>query len=190
MLDVLRRLTSVTIAFALSGSPAVIAACMTLCLPGSVAAKTQGGGAAHHGHDGAAHQVIAPAADREASPAPHAHHDAHAHHSAQATSTQTVIEHHHGIVEHQQGLVSVADDSPAPAPGASLSSSCDDCCPDANAVVAAAGAERASARLLSTPPPARVLASAALLITARDLFAPRPPLSPPAPPRSPLALRI
>lgn len=185
MLDVLRRLTSVTTAFALSGSPALIAACMTLCLQGPVAANSQASGAAHHGHDADARPVAPPTEQHDAS-----HDAAHARHAA-AAADHIVVEHEHGIGEHEHGRASSADRSSAPAPDAFLSSSCDDCCPDADAVVAAAaGAERASARLLSTPPAVSIGVLDAHLIAARATPPPDPLVSPPLPVRAPLALRI
>lgn len=156
------RMTSFVMAFALSGSPAVLTACMPLCLdsPMAAASAMDGTQADHEGHGAVAEPAAA---------SPHAHHGTAA--SAQATA-------------------SLASASPLAQSDARLVGSCDSCCV-AGPVAFAAGpsVERAAGKAFAT---ARVAAVTLFQesVATHAAAPPRPPVPPPSPTRAPLALRI
>jgi hypothetical protein len=159
--SVAHRLTSVVIAVVLSGSPAVLSACMALCFGGQTPANATE--LAHEGHDGHA-AVTAPAA---ASP--------HAHHGPEASP---------------QPPASVADRSPRAPSHARLVSTCDNCCiAGPVAFAAVAGVERTNGKSLGLTPTAAVMLFQAS-VAAYAAVPSSPPVPPPSPTRAPLALRI
>jgi hypothetical protein len=148
-------------AFALSGPPAVLAACMALCLDSPMAGASATGGtpAGHSGH-GAMNEPTAAS--------PHAHHGT-------AASTLTA---------------SVANESPLAPLDARLVGSCDSCCVDGPLAIAAGpGVERADGRVFAMAPAVSV-ASFRLSAATHAAAPPSPPVPPPSPTRAPLALRI
>jgi len=158
-----KRLTSLAIAIALSGSPAVLSACMALCLPGvdTAASNTDSQSAGH-----AAHLAAAPAGASA-----HAHHGSSVSHESAATAPTTASS--HGSAE------------------ARLSTTCTNCCPEGQAVlVAGPGVERTDAKSFSVTSTGSQVAS--FLPTPLGLRAspPNPPVPPPSPTRAPLVLRI
>ena len=158
--SVAHRLTSVVIAVVLSGSPAVLSACMALCFGGQTPANATE--LAHEGHDGHA-AVTAPAA---ASP--------HAHHGPEASP---------------QPPASVADRSPRAPSHARLVSTCDNCCIAGPVAFAAGpGVERPDGKAFATAPPVSVPFQ--VIASTHAAAPPSPPVPPPSPTRAPLALRI
>jgi hypothetical protein len=148
-------------AFALSGSPAVLAACMALCLdsPMAAASAMDGTPADHKDHGVAA---------EPASVSPHADHGT-------AASTQLTA--------------SLASASPLAPSDARLTGCCDSCCVAGPvAFTAGPGVERTDGTAFATAPAVSV---AFHVIAATHAAArPSPPVPPPSPTRAPLALRI
>ena len=160
--SLVHRLTSLALAFALTGSPALLAACMAFCLHGSVEAAT---GAAHpHAGHGAQQAEAAPAASG------HVHHGVSA-----ATDSPGAVT--HDPSQHSTSAVRVAG-------------VCTDCCTSGPLTSAAdLGGERSNAKTFTAVPNVQVASFG--LTTAPDAVSPpRPPISPLSPTRSPLALRI
>jgi hypothetical protein len=154
-----KRLTSVAMVVALSGSPAVLSSCMALCFEAAPIA------AMAHKHDAPAGQT-APAPTAAVMPAGHAHHGA-------ATTP-------------------AAADTRSSAPASStahLGTTCNSCCPDGVAVLAGPGAERTNSHACGAAPMVPV---ARFLVTPSVFGAvpPGPPVSPPAPFKAPLVLRV
>jgi hypothetical protein len=155
------RVTSFVMAFALSGSPAVLSACMALCLDSPVAANTTD--VAKRGHDDHA-AVTEPAAT-----SPHAH---------------------HGTAASPQPVPSVANPSQLAPSDARLVGTCDNCCLGGPVAFAAGpGVERADGKAFAIAPTAAVTLFQ-LSVAAHDAGPLRPPVPPPSPTRAPLALRI
>jgi hypothetical protein len=155
-----RRLTSVAMAVTLSGSPAVLSACMALCVdvPAASASEVPAGG--HHGHG----DVTEPVAG-----SPHAH---------------------HGIAASTGPTAHAADASPMVPPDARLAGDCDDCCIAGTAALPAGpGVPRTDGQALATTP-AVVLAAFQVRARPDQAAPLRPPVPPPSPTRAPLALRI
>jgi hypothetical protein len=100
-------LAAVALAFALSGSPAMLAACMALCVDGPMMTT-----AGHSGHGALAPEVVPEATS-------HAHHD----HGAAATPT----------TERPATHLAVAPQTP----DARLMATCSDCCFDGGSMPAA-----------------------------------------------------
>lgn len=155
------RVISVVLAFALSGSPAVLSACTALCLDSPVsAASLEPAVAGHHGHGAMAE--VAPASP-------------HAHHSSPASP---------------RSVVSTADPSPQAHSAARLIGACDSCCNAGSAaVVAGPGVERTSGQALAMAP-AVAVASFQPSVTTQPAAPPSAPVPPPSPTRAPLTLRI
>ena len=158
-----KRLTSLAIVIALSGSPAVLSACMALCLPGVVtaASDTDSPSAGH-----AAHLAVSPA-----SASAHAHHGSPVSNESATTAPTTASS--HGSSE------------------ARLSATCTNCCPEGQAIlVAGPGVERSDAKFFSASSTVSQMAS--VLPTLRGLGAspPSPPVPPPSPTRAHVVLRI
>ena len=155
------RLTSLVLAFALTGSPALLAACMAFCLHGSVAAATPTTDP-HRGHS--AHSAEADPAAR------HVHHGASAATDAPAATTRAPSQH------------STSD--------ARMAGVCTNCCTGGPLTFAAdLGGERGTAKTFTAVPIVQV-APFGLTPAADDLSPPSPPIPPLAPSRAPLALRI
>lgn len=156
------RLTSLAVALALSGSPAVLAACMALCVESPVTAADQTS-QSHAGHGPHPAEAAVPAAS------------SHAHHGASATQSA-------GAVSHSSTTQESSDTR--------LVATCSNCCVDGQvASTAGLNAERSGANALGAAPSVEV-ASFHLPPAADALSPPRPPTAPPAPTRAPLALRI
>jgi len=158
------RLTSLATVFALSGFPAVLSACMALCVQGVpvVAMAHQDGASAGH----AAH---APA------PMPAAASD-HSHHRSPAAP---------------EPAAAAAESTTSPeAFDARLSATGTNCCPDGVAFAIGTGVARTNAQALVAAP--MVVSVTLVLLTTAVLDAElhSPPVSPPAPSRAPLVLRI
>ncbi|MGE3411021.1 MAG: hypothetical protein AB7L91_02225 [Dehalococcoidia bacterium] len=155
-----RRLTCLAVATVLSGSPAVLSACMALCVDGPVARASapEGTPAGHHQHGVAS----APMASSS--------------HARHAPSTP--------------GAPDAGVTSALPPSAARLSSTCDSCCdagPDA--IVAGLVAGRTAAQAVATAPtPAAVPFHIGASTSVGP--PPSPPVPPPSPTRAPLALRI
>lgn len=155
------RLTSFVMAFALSGSPAVLSACMALCLdsPMVAASATDGMQADHKGHGA----VAEPAAV-----SPHAH---------------------HGTAASTQPTASPVSASPLAQSDARLVGSCDSCCVAGPIAFAAGpGVERTDAKAFATAPAVSVPFQ--VIAATHAAAPPSPPVPPPSPTRAPLALRI
>jgi hypothetical protein len=158
-----QRLTSVAMAFALSGSPAVLSACMALCLDSPVAASANGGTQpGHNGHNGHG-GMTEPAAE-----SPHAHHG--------AAPTQPTA--------------NMATASPLVPSDARLVGSCDNCCVAGPIAFAAGpGVGRTDGKAFATTPAVSVV-SFHLNAATHAATPSSPPVPPPSPTRAPLALRI
>lgn len=156
-----QRLTSVAMAFALSGSPAVLSACMALCLDSPVAASAMGSTQpGHNGHGG----MTEPAAE-----SPHAH---------------------HGTAAPTQPTATVATASPLVPSDARLVGSCDNCCVAGPIAFAAGpGVDRTDGKAFATAPAVSVV-SFHMNAATHAATPPSPPVPPPSPTRAPLALRI
>ena len=154
------RLTCLALAFALSGSPAVLAACMALCVDSPV--KTTAG---HSGHG-------APAPERVPEATSHAHHD---HGAAAAPTTEEPATH-----------VAVAPQTS----DARLMAICIDCCFDGGSMPAAGlRAERRDVNAAPLAAIARPT-SFDLSHAAQAASPPDPPIPPSSAARMPIALRI
>lgn len=155
------RLTSFVMAFALSGSPAALSACMALCLDSPVAASAVGDTQpAHNGHRG----MTEPAAE-----SPHVH---------------------HGTAAPTQPTATVPTASPLLPSDARLVGSCDNCCVAGPIAFAAGpGVERTDGKAFATAPPVSVV-SFHMNAATHAATPPSPPVPPPSPTRAPLALRI
>ncbi len=158
-----KRFTSLAIVIALSGSPAVLSACMALCLQdvATAAAHTDSQSAGH-----AAHLAAAPAGASA-----HAHHGSPVSNESPALATTTALSH---------------DSSDA-----RLSAPCTDCCPEGHAMLVAGRAEeRTDAKSFSATATASQIAS--FLVTPSGLVAspPSPPVPPRSPTRARLVLRV
>ena len=158
----LRQAASLVAVFALSGSPAVLSACMAACLQaGPVALPIEQGASAAH--------APRPAAS---SPAPDVASE-HAHHSSSGS--------------HQS-----SGDRQASPDSSTLSAVCGNCCGDGQTtVIDAVGVERTGAQRLAGASVPAPVPSYLTAIVARRASPPRtPPISPPSPARSSLVLRI
>ncbi len=156
------RLTSLAVALALSGSPAVLAACMALCVESPVTAAAQTS-QAHAGHGAHSAAAAVPAAS------------SHAHHGAAATQSAGAVS--HSSTNHESS-------------DTRLVATCSNCCVDGEvASTAGLNAERSGANALGAAPSVEV-ASFHLPPAAHALSPSSPPTAPPAPTRAPLALRI
>ena len=159
-----KRLTSLAIVIALSGSPAVLSACMALCLQGvaTAASHTDGQSAGHTAH-------VAAAVPAGAST--HAHHGSPVSNESAATASATAA--------------SSRQSSEAP-----LSATCTNCCPEGPAMLAAGlGVERTDAKAFGAAPAIQV-ASFRVSVASHAAAPLRPPVPPPSPTRAPLALRL
>lgn len=156
-----QRLTSVAMAFALSGSPAVLSACMALCMDSPVAASAMGGTQpGHNGHGG----MTEPAAE-----SPHVH---------------------HGTAAPTQPTATVPTASPLVPSDARLVGSCDNCCVAGPIAFAAGpGVDRTDGKAFATAPAVSVV-SFHMNAATHAATPPSPPVPPPSPTRAPLALRI
>lgn len=155
------RLTCLAMAFALSGSPAVLSACMALCLDSPVAASAMGGTQpGHNGHGG----MTEPAAE-----SPHVH---------------------HGTAAPTQPTATVPTASPLVPSDARLVGSCDNCCVAGPIAFAAGpGVDRTDGKAFATAPAVSVV-SFHMNAATHAATPPSPPVPPPSPTRAPLALRI
>lgn len=159
-----KRMTGLALVVALSGSPAVLSACMAVCLQGvaTAASHTDTQATGHAAHVTATVPAVASA---------HAHHASPVSHESAATGLATASS--HDSFERR------------------LSAPCTNCCPEGQAMsVAGPGVERIDTKSFSATPIALRVAS--FLVTSPDLGAspPRPPVSPPSPTRALLVLRI
>jgi hypothetical protein len=157
------QLTCLALAFALSGSPAVLAACMALCAdsPVTMAVQTR-----HAGHGARATEVVPEAA-------PRAHH------------------HNHGVVAAPAVAETAAHLPAAPQPShVRLMATCTDCCPDGEfASAPGLRSERRDVDAASVAATERAT-SFDLSRGVRAALPSSPPIPPTSPARSPLALRI
>ncbi len=155
------RLTSVVMAFALSGSPAVLSACMALCLDSPVAANTTD--ATQAGHED--HAVVT----EPAAASPHAH---------------------HGTAVSPPPAASEANPSPLAPSDARLIGNCDNCCVAGPVGLAAGPAvERTDGKTFAMAPTVAV-ALFQVSVAAAAAPPLKPLVPPPSPTRAPLALRI
>ena len=159
-----KRLTSLAIVIALSGSPAVLSACMALCLQGvaTAASHPDSQSAGHAAHLAA---VVPPGASA------HAHHGAPVSNESAATRPATQLSH--------------------ASSEARLSAPCTNCCPEGQAtMVAGRGVERIDATSFSATPIASQVASFLVTLPGLGASPPSPPVPPPSPTRALLVLRI
>ena len=158
-----KRLTSLAIVIALSGAPAVLSACMALCLQGVVTA------ASHSGN-----QAAGDAGHPAATPAGAA---AHAHHGSPVPA--------------ESAATAPTSASPSDPSEARLSTTCTNCCPEGQAVlVAGTNVERTDAKSVRATTAVSQVASFLLTPLALGASPPSPPVPPPSPTRAPLVLRI
>lgn len=158
------RLTCLALTLALSGSPAVLAACMAVCgaSPRSEALPTAGSEVDHSAHPSASTAATAPA---------------HAHHGASGASHSTA----------SQSTSPASHD----ASQAILTSRCSSCCDDEPVILSAGYRTETSAAQGVTPGHAVPVAPFRLTTrSAGGASPPSPRVSPPLPVRAPLALRI
>ena len=156
------RLTSLALAFALIGSPALLAACMALCLHGSVAVATR---TVH----------------------PHAGHGSHSAESAPAASGHV----QHGVSAATDSPAAMTHTPSQHSPsGARMAGVCTDCCTGGPLTFAADfGGERSNAKTFTAVPIVQV-AWFGLTPVTDAVSPPHPPIPPVSPARAPLALRI
>lgn len=161
-----KQLTSLTTALALSGSQAVLTACMALCLSGVPAA------AASHVDSAAVGQAAHASAPAPAVSSGHAHHAAPATHDANASADER--------------------SSSPEASAARLTSTCNSCCDDGRqvALVAGAGVERPDGHVFGVAAITPQVASFFRPTSARGSSPPSPPVPSPSPITAPLTLRI
>jgi hypothetical protein len=158
-----KRLTSLAIAIALSGSPAVLSACMALCLPGvhTAASDTDTQPAGH----------AAPLAAAPASASAHAHHGSPVSNESAATAPTTAS---------SDGLSETR-----------LSATCTNCCPEGQVIlVVGPGVERTDAKFFSVSSTASQVASVLPTPLGLEASPPSQPVPPPSPTRAPVVLRI
>jgi hypothetical protein len=158
-----KRLTSLAIAIALSGAPAVLSACMALCLPGvgKAPSDTDSQSAGH-----AVHLAVSPASS-----------SAHAHHGSPASNESSAT-------------APTSTSSPG-SPEARLGATCTNCCPDGQGVlVSGPGVERADPKSFSATPTVSQVGSFLLTPLGPGASPPSPPVPPPSPTRAPVVLRI
>lgn len=157
------RFTCLALALALSGSPAVLAACMALCVDNPVTTAAQTG---HADHGARATEVVPEAAPR--------------------------AQHHNHGVEAAPAVAETAAHLPsAPQPShVRLMATCTDCCPDGE--FASAPGLRAELRDVDAASVAATERAASFdLSRAVQAASPSsPPIPPTSPARAPLALRI
>ena len=157
-----KRLTTLAIVIAVSGSPAVLSACMAFCLQGVAHA------ASHPDSQSAGHAADLVAAIPTSASA-HAHHASPVSNESAATATAVS----HDLSE------------------ARLSAPCTNCCLEAQGtMVAGLGVERVDAKAFSATPVASRMASFLVMLPGLGASPPSPPVPPPSPNRAPLALRI
>jgi hypothetical protein len=155
-----RRLTSLAMVFALSGSPAVFAACMALCLQGTplTAVSYQGGTPEQH----VAHALV-PA---QAVASVHSHHGSSASDQSAAKATNGASSDPH------------------------IGALCHGCCPDGVVFGAGLGVERTGLHGLGAAPMVVAMAPFLLTTPVSGVLPHSPPASPSAPPWALLVLRI
>ena len=162
----LTRLTSLTTAIALSGSPAVLSACMALCVQHGQATDSQYGTSVGH---------AAPAPASASAPAP-AVASGHSHHASPAAPTPPA----------SAGKVASTPETSE----AHVAAMCTNCCGDRAALVAGPAVERADSHATGAAPlvvpVARFFLTSAVVGAAPHGW----PVSPPPPSRAPLVLRI
>lgn len=158
-----KRLTGLAIVIALSGSPAVLSACMALCLQDMATASHTDSPSAGH----AAHVTAAVPAGASA----HAHHASPVSNGSAATGSATASS--HDSAERR------------------LSGPCTNCCPQRQAMsVAEPGVERIDTKSFSAAPLASRAASFLVTLPGLGAPSPSPPVSPPSPTKTLLVLRI
>ncbi len=157
-----KRLTSLAIVIALSGSPAVLSACMALCLQDMATASHTDSQLAGH----AAHVAAAPAGA-----------SAHAHHGSPVSNESTAT--------------GPATGSSHASSEGRLGAPCTNCCPEGQAMmVAGLGVERIDAKSFSATTMASRMASFFVTLPGLGASPPSPPVPPPSPTRALLVLRI
>jgi hypothetical protein len=153
--------TSFVMAFALSGSPAVLSACMALCVDSPAIVATS-----------------------------HGTQSGHAGHAAATEPAATSLHAHHGTATPPQASPSVSNPSPLAPSDASLGGTCDNCCAAGPIAFAAGpGLERADGKAFAIASTA-VVTLFPLSVAAHAAGPRRSPAPPPSPTRAPLALRI
>jgi hypothetical protein len=156
-----KRLTSLAIVIALSGSPVVLSACMALCPQGMAIAASDT-------YSQSAHVTAAVPAGATA----HAHHASPVSNESAATGPATASCH----------------DWSAAAP---LRATCTHCCSEGQAILLAGlGVERTDATSFSATPIASWMASFLVTLRGLGASPPSPPVPPPSPTRALLILRI
>lgn len=154
------RLTCFTLALALSGSPAVLAVCMSLCLESAAPESVQAGHSGHGDHS------QPPAAV----PASHEHHGASADRGLDGPPSHASY--------------------PRAAFAPRVTAPCSNCCTDGQSAAAVGPrAERSYGQLIAVGSTAQGVSFHAAL-AAHTVMRLGPPIPPPSPPRAPLALRI
>ena len=159
-----KRLTSFAIVIALSGSPAMLSACMALCLQGVATA------ASHPDSQSAGHAAHVAAAVPAGASA-HAHHGSRVSNESAATGSATGSSHHLSETR--------------------LGTPCTNCCPEGQGtMVAGPGVERIDAKAFSATPLASRMTSFLAPLSGLGAPPPSPPVPPPSPTRALRVLRI
>jgi hypothetical protein len=154
------RLTCLSLALALSGTPAVLAVCVSMCAENAVTADVQ----PRHSGRGDHSQPSA------AAPASHEHHGA---------SPDSGLDGPTSLAGYPRGALPPRVEAP-----------CSNCCNDGqSAALVGLRAERSDAQLIAVASTAQGAPFHAPL-TVHTAMRPGPPIPPPSPPRAPLALRI
>jgi len=160
-----KQLTSLALVLALSGSQAVLTACMALCLSAAPPAETP-------------HDQSAPVG--------------HAAHASASTPAVSSGHGHHAVPATLESHASGDERSSSPeASAARLTPACDSCCLDGQVALAApADVERVHAPVPGSAPLALPVASFLLTTASFGALPPGPPVPLPSPVTAPLPLRI
>jgi hypothetical protein len=163
-----RRLASLATVVALLASPAVLSACMAVCLPTDPATVAD---------------LDAPASMS---------HEHHAAASVPAVTPDHADHAHHGVPARQESPSPAVDGTASAAPpDPRLNWTCGDCCTDGTAGFAVGlGVERTDARAFSRPPAVVSAMSFLPIASASDVSPPGPPTSRPSLTKAPFVLRI
>jgi hypothetical protein len=173
-----KRLTSLAIVFALSGSPAVRSACTAYCLHGVQPSAAAHEGMTSEGH--AAHTSVAAPAVASV----HAHHGSSASYEPAAKATSSPSSHEAPPRDGPRAI-------PAERSDGRLSATCTNCRADWQfAFAAGPGVERTDTKYLGAAPMPSQVAPFLLTASAVEASPPGPPVPPPSPVRAPLVLRI
>lgn len=151
MASLAKRLMSLATVAALSGSPAVLSACIALCLPG-VAATT------------VLHEHGAPVG--------------HAAHAAASTPSVVSGHAHHASRASHSPVAAAFDSASRDSSDARLNATCKNCCPDGQ-VALVAGVKRADPHALGAAPVVSQVTSFVVTTSVLSASPPSPRLAPP-----------